>query len=207
MRNSKNALHEMNVMNASQNLDHYLSDEEVVKAILHVMMKSRSWQDHLKQHAGAKLRVLATPGFEIKDNGAAISAVVSSLQEEQSASQVRTNEKLQGATQNAYAHTLITHNPVAHNAAYGSSVNLSVSENMVYGNPSLRDSEQQVIAGCSCGLVMDLRASGASMHTQGAATSKMSINYNMLQNRYVNADTSGSSGYGKSNGSRYATGF
>ncbi len=156
-----------------KHIEEYLSDEEVVQAILKIMMQSKAWQEHMRQHEGAQLHLLSTSGFQLKNEEKMVSGAVATA-----ASQPAMNTAVRHQYQGGYA---------------GNTSVQSSQGNFSYGSARSGPMQQEVIAGCQCGLVLDMTAQGNVHASQTTTEAKMMVSYSMMQNSYVNT---GGSGYG-----------
>ncbi|MFA4886683.1 MAG: hypothetical protein WC595_00580 [Candidatus Nanoarchaeia archaeon] len=196
-----------------------LSDEEVAKAILKVMLKSKQWKDHAKSHARAELSILATPGmnthFEKKDEGN-LPKLLEGLAERRQKVQedFLFEDRLPGATKKTEEIKIEYGTKGTGNLGklnYGPSGNkdpvfgYNVSKGgsgIGYNTP---EAEQMVVAGCPCGFILTVAGSDGKVmeehqkHTGAAyTTSNKSISdiYGTPSGSNVGYGTNKSIGYG-----------
>lgn len=172
-----------------KNVEQYLSDDEVVKAILKIMLKSKAWQQHVVDHKGAQLQLLAAPGFHVHDATQSITSTVASV-----TTPLPKSPRVQ-RRYGLYQERIPEQVRQSASVAYGSS------------RPAQQSTVQQVVAGCNCGLVLDINTVGTNMHENGAAISNFKVSYNMMQNAYVNAPENTSYGTQDAKNTGYTTGF
>ncbi len=166
-----------------------LNDEEVAKAILKVMVKSKKWQEHAKQHANAELVILSTPGldthFEKKDEKNLPSLLINlgerriSNEEFKAETSVKDLPKSEpafvyGSQGEAaaffYGSRAAEKSPFSYNNLKGSA--------FIYQSGS--DPEQMVVAGCPCGFLLQAAATNgkvAEQHLQTHKSSGLSFSY------------------------------
>ncbi len=190
----------------AKTLKESLSDEEVAKAILKVMVKSKKWQEHAKQHQNAELVILATPGlnthFEKKDEKN-LPSLLNQFSERQ---QLRFSQE----TKDVKKPEPFVYGPagkVLGKFSYGpQGVGDSLfSYSSLKGNFSYSNTpagEQMVIAGCPCGMIMQVAASNGKISEEHIQSHKSGAVYQpgkSMSNIYgpLNA---GAAGYGSNVG-------
>ena len=171
-------------MMQADDLSKSLSDEEVVAAILRIMLRSKIWQEHKKQHQDAHLHILATPGFHIKNTQ-------ESIADKTGKERTEINERIQiekksYQPQSVYGASITMHNPAVHNVQYGQNIPFSSGEKLVYGRADAGTGVQEVIAGCNCGLVFDINAGN---HNENNMTvTSMKVGYNAANTGYTKGE-------------------
>ncbi len=179
-------------MMKTNDLSRSLSDEEVVAAILKIMLRSKIWQEHKKQHQDAKLHILATPGFHINNSQESIADKTG--KESTEINERLHIEKRSYQPQSVYGASITAHSPASHNIQYGRNIELTQGEKLVYGRADAGTGSQEVIAGCNCGLVFDINA--ANHNENNMTVTSMKVGYNAANAGYAKSDQQNTAGYG-----------
>lgn len=188
-----------------KNLKDSLNDEEVAKAILTVMQKSKKWIEHEQMHKGAELVIIATPGLDtsFSQHENKLPGLVKDIEKNRTAQVHQTRE----------VEITEEEEQILDSSVYGvqgqgnfGSVNYGTINghlgNTTYGIQGQGQNNAMVIAGCPCGFFMQVAASngkniGMEEHNQNhrLGVSFGSVYSGNLDNLYSPQDM-GSAGYG-----------
>lgn len=185
-----------------------LSDEEVAKAILKVMVKSKKWKDHAKMHQNAELVILATPGLDThyeKKDKKNLPSLVLNLNPKSTEAEGKDTKKEE---------------PEFVYGPQGKAVNFTYSAKgesplFNYNGPgsnlfsySKGENDQMVVAGCPCGFILQVAASNGKASEEHIKTHEgFSVSYSSLKplGDIYGPQNLGSAGYGTNGSVNYGT--
>lgn len=165
-----------------RSVKHSLSDEEVAKAIVKVLMRSKVWAEHAKRHNDAQLTILSTPGlntrFGRKDEGNLPRLVL-----DVGGRNADVKEEVPA----------FVYGPSGVQPAFSyGGISGSVG-GVAYG---LQDGQQGVIAGCNCGMILQVAASNGKVVEHAQRDHGLGFSFSYSANNSVLASLYGPSEFG-----------